>query len=401
MPWGAVAGAAIVAGGTYMASQSAQDAANTQANAYRDMSNLQYQRAQEAAGKVPEFRPVTVTSSFGTPKYTYDESGRLTGVSSEPAPWLTPLQQRQQALAGQYLNLQEQGLLNTGGQTASNLAYGQLPSLYSKAAQALPESYDTTQATQDYYNRMQQLVAPQREQQLARTRQGLFNTGRTGLATGATQAGGMLATNPEMAAYYNALAQQDLELANRAEQQSLANLAARQNLGTGLLTSATGQAATGGNALNQYYTNLAASQVPYTTGMSQLSSLEGMINQPVTSGMQYGGITTNQANQIANAYIAASGAGSQALANSINAQAAADAQNPWAGALMGFGSAIGSANWSSLGNSGGQVSSGGGVTGQGAAGASQLLPGGSSSIPGVGGGSGWGQYGVNLGGWGS
>ncbi len=353
MPWGAVAGAAIVAGGTYMASQSAADAAEAQANAYRDMSNTQYQRAQEAAGKVPEFKPVTVTSSFGTPKYTYDESGRLTGVSSTPAPWLTPLQQRQQALAGQYLNLQEQGLLNTGGQTASNLAYGQLPSLYSRAAQALPESYDTAQATQDYYNRVQQLVAPQREQQLAQTRLGLFNRGRTGLATGATQAGGMLATNPEMAAYYNAIAQQDIDLANRAEQQALSNLATRQNLGTGLLTAATGQTATGGNALQQYYSNIAASQAPYTSGMSQLSSLEGMINQPVASGMQYGGLTTNQANQIANAYIAASGAGSQALANSINAQAAADAQNPWAGALIGLGSSIGSTNWSGLGGSGG------------------------------------------------
>lgn len=353
MPWGAVAGAAIVAGGTYMASQSAADAAEAQANAYRDMSNTQYQRAQEAAGRVPEFRPVTVTSSFGTPNYTYDESGRLTGVSSTPAPWLTPLQQRQQALAGQYLNLQEQGLLNTGGQTASNLAYGQLPSLYSRAAQALPESYDTAQATQDYYNRMQQLVAPQREQQLAQTRLGLFNRGRTGLATGATQAGGMLATNPEMAAYYNAIAQQDIDLANRAEQQALSNLATRQNLGTGLLTAATGQTATGGNALQQYYSNIAASQAPYTSGMSQLSSLEGMINQPVASGMQYGGLTTNQANQIANAYIAASGAGSQALANSINAQAAANAQNPWAGALIGLGSSIGSTNWSGLGGSGG------------------------------------------------
>jgi len=364
MPWGAVAGAAIVAGGTYMASQSASDAANQQANQLNQLSEQQYRRAQEAAGKVPEFKPVTVTSSFGTPQYTYDESGRLTGVSTTPAPWLSPLQQRQQALAGQYLGLQEQGLMNTGGQTASNLAYSQLPGLYSRAEQALPQNYDVTQATQDYYNRMQQIVAPQREQQLAKTRQGLFNTGRTGLATGATQAGGMLATNPEMAAYYNAVAQQDLELANRAEQQSLANLAARQNLGTGLLGAATQQTATGGNALNQYYTNIAASQAPYTAGMSQLSSMEGMINQPVASGMQYGGLTTSQANNIANAYLAAAGAGSGYAAQAINAQAAANAQNPWAGALMGFGSAIGGANWSGLGGSGSSGGSGWGTTGR-------------------------------------
>ena len=34
----------------------------------------------------------------------------------------------------------------------------------------------------------------------------------------------MLATNPEMAAYYNAVAQQDLNLANQAETQARAQL---------------------------------------------------------------------------------------------------------------------------------------------------------------------------------
>lgn len=353
MPWGAVAGAAIVAGGSYLASQSASDAASAQANALREQGNIEYARAQEAAGKVPEFKPVTVTSTFGTPKYTYDASGRLTGVGSTPAPWLQSLQTRGQGLAGQYLGLQESALGQTAGQEAANRAFTQSGTLYNLANQALPQSYDVTQATQDYYNRMQQLVAPERERQLATTRQGLFNTGRTGLATGATQAGGMLATNPEMAAYYNAIAQQDLNLANQAEQQALANLTTRQNLGTGLLTAGTQQTAAGGTALNQYYGNIAAAQAPYTSGMAQLSSLESMVNQPVTQGMSYGANVTNQANAIADAYLRASGAGSASQIAAINAQAQADAYNPWASALMGAGQAIGGTNWSGLLSSGG------------------------------------------------
>lgn len=368
MPWGVAAGAAIAAGGAYMQQQSAQDAAEAQANAYNQQSGIQYQRAQEAAARVPEFRPVTVTSSFGTPQYTYDSSGRLTGVGSTAAPWLASLQQQGQGLAGQYMNLQQQALQNTQGQAVSNQAFGAASNLYNLAGQALPTSYDTAQATQDYYNQMQGLVAADRERQLASTRQGLFNRGRQGLAVGATQAGGELATNPEMAAYYNAVAKQDAALALDAKSRALADLQAQQNLGTGLLQSATQQAGTGGTALNQYYGNIAAAQAPYTTGMAQLSSAEGMMNQPVTLGMQYGANVTNQANTIAQAYQNAAGAGSGAALQGIQAQYAADATNPWAGLLMGAGQAIGGANWSGL------MNSGGGGTGQGSYGGYSQAP---------------------------
>jgi YD repeat-containing protein len=439
MPAAAVAAGAVVAGvGGYMASQSAADASKEAANQSRQLSEQQYQRAQDAAGKVPEFRPVTVTSQFGTPNYTYDANGRLTGVGSTASPWLSNLQTQGQGLSGQYMDLQGQALqdqrlfdyatkaygagqnvYDLAGQAANQaqglygvgqeiygLGRGLAPTaqqfgatgqalqgtgadIYAKAAQALPTSYDTAQATQDYYNRMQQLVAPQREQQLAKTRQSLFNTGRTGLATGATQAGGMLATNPEMAAYYNAIAQQDLSLANQSEQQALANLQAQTNMGqglyntglqqyqaglnygqagtnttqamsnilgqgtaatqagTGALTSAanlyntgTGLFGNAGGLQNQYYTNLVASQAPFTGQMSQLSALESMANQPVTLGMQYGGNVTNQANTIANAYLQSAGAGSAQAANAIGFDQQANSQNPWASLLGGVGSGL-------------------------------------------------------------
>jgi YD repeat-containing protein len=341
-----VAGSVLTAGAGYMASQSAADASKEAANASRQLSEQQYQRAQEAAGRVPEFRPVTVTSSFGTPQYTYDESGRLTGVSSTPSSWLYPLQTRGQGLAGGYLNLQEQALSNPAGYNVANQAFGAAQNLYGQAAGALPTSYDTTQATQDYYTQMKGLLAADQERQLAATRNSVFQKGRQGLAMGATQAGGELATNPEMAAYYNALAKSDANLALDAKSRAISDLQARQTMGLGLLTAGGQQSAIGGNALNQYYGNITAAQSPFSGQMGQLSSLESMINQPVGLGMQYGGLTTTQANAIADAYIRASGAGGAAAQQAIGYDLQANSQNPWASLVGGAGSGL--QNWGAM-----------------------------------------------------
>lgn len=251
--------------------------------------------AGEQAARTGQFKPVTVTTSFGTPQYTYDESGRLTGAAYTPASWLQNLQGGQQGLAGQYLTAAQQAAQNQQGLTAANQAFGGATSLYGAAGQALPTSYDTTQATQDYYNRMQQLVAPQRERTLATTRQGLFNTGRQGLAIGATQAGGQLATNPEMAAYYNSIAQQDLNLANQAEQQALANLQTRTGMAQGLYGSGLAQGTGGGAIQNQQYQNWAASQVPMSTSLGQLNTMETMAQSPLALGLQFGAPATQGA----------------------------------------------------------------------------------------------------------
>ena len=307
-----VAGSVLTAGAGYLASQSASDASANAANASRQLSEQQFARAQEAAGRVPEFRPVTVTSQFGTPQYTYDASGRLTGVSSTPSSWLSPLQTRGQGLAGGYQNLQEQALYNTAGYDVANKAFGAAQNLYGQAAGALPTSYDTTQATQDYYTQMKGLLAADQERQLAATRNSVFQKGRQGLAMGATQAGGELATNPEMAAYYNALTKSDANLALDAKTRAINDLQARQTMGLGLLTAGGQQSAVGGNALNQYYGNL----------------------------------TTTQANAIADAYMRSSGAGGAAAQQAIGYDLQANSQNPWASLIGGAGSGL--QNWGAI-----------------------------------------------------
>lgn len=79
------------------------------------------------------------------------------------------------------------------------------------------------EAAQQYMARQQELLAPTRERQYAQLQNQLFQTGRGGLAVGATGArpsgaAGLGATTPETEAYYNALAQQDAALAAQAQQ---------------------------------------------------------------------------------------------------------------------------------------------------------------------------------------
>jgi hypothetical protein len=245
------------------------------------------------------FKPVTVSTSFGTPQYTYDDQGRLTSAGYEAAPWLQQQQTYGQGLSGDLQQLTGQYMGYTQPLTSADATYGAGGKLFGLAGQALPTSYDVSGATQDYYNRMQEMVAPERERQLASTRQNLFNRGRQGLAVGATQAGGQLATNPEMAAYYNAVASQDLNLANQAEQRARANLQEDIATGTGLYRTGAGLFGTGADLQNAYLKNVTASQVPYGVSLQNLGTMEAMaqspltlgmeMGRPVTAGMQYGG----------------------------------------------------------------------------------------------------------------
>jgi hypothetical protein len=83
--------------------------------------------------------------------------------------------------------------------------------------------------------RQYDLLDPSRQRQLANIRNQQFQTGRGGLSVGSTGlrpsgAQGLMGANPELEAYYNALATQDAQLAANATQ------AGQQNVlfGTGL-----------------------------------------------------------------------------------------------------------------------------------------------------------------------
>ena len=239
-PTGAAIGSAI--GGALAGGQSAS------------FANQNLQDAQRAS----QFRPVGVTNTFGTTNYTYDDQGRLTNAGYTLSPQL-------QAYQDQLAGMTAQGLGSAG--TLMGLGTGYLSES--------PEA-----ARQRYIDQQNALVAGSNEQALAGIRNKLFQTGRGGLATGATTAGGMAATNPEMAAYYNALAKQQAGFAADAE-------TAAQNqikFGAGLLT----------GAYDPFKAGLAAQQGVEQLGQSSLD-LGAKLGEVAMGGAQKGaGYATQQ-----------------------------------------------------------------------------------------------------------
>jgi hypothetical protein len=86
--------------------------------------------------------------------------------------------------------------------------------LTSLGQQYLQKSPD--QIAADYIAKQQALLNPSRQNELAQLQNRLFQQGRGGAAT--AQGGNLGATSPELQAYYNALAQSDLQLAANARQ---------------------------------------------------------------------------------------------------------------------------------------------------------------------------------------
>lgn len=272
---------ALNAAGTIYAANQAQDA-------QQNIANQQVAAGQQAA-EMAAFRPVGVTTRFGKSGFQYDDQGRLVGAGYQVAPdiaaqreallglsggalsqaqaaqgFMPQYQAASQSLFGlgqqflptstaysaspeatQYANFLRQQAAAAAPAGFSATATPEAQALYNQlsgtAAQVMPTSYDTRAAAERYMQQQQGLLAPQREQQLAQIRNSLFQTGRQGLATGATAAGSRAATNPEMAAYYNAIAQQDAALAAGAEQQARTNLQSDINLASQLGTTGLGQ----------------------------------------------------------------------------------------------------------------------------------------------------------------
>lgn len=247
----------------------------------------QQRAAAQQASVASQFRPVGMTSAFGTSTFTreIDPTTGLPYVSSagyQAAPAISNLQNQ---LMGQYgsqldfANQQQQNLqpLATG---AAGL-FGAAPSVMSLGQQYLATSPE--QAAQDWYKQQVGLLAGGREQQLAGLRNQVFQTGRTGLATGGTSTG-MAATNPEMAAYYNSIAQGNQQLAAQADQYGQQ----RVQFGAGLLGTAGNLYGQGAGLLGTQSQLSSAAYSPLQTLLGVSGNLESMAQQPYQLGMQLG-----------------------------------------------------------------------------------------------------------------
>lgn len=266
MPWGAAAaiGGSII--GSTISGNAAKSAANTSANAQMEAARI--------AAEAQKFRPVGVTTNFGRSNFTMSPEGYVTEAGYQLSPELQALfgKTMGQATAydptqtGQYaqaLNPAAQGLFNLGGQYLAQS----------------PE-----QAAADYMRQQQGLLAPGREQQLAQIQNAQFQTGRSGLATGGTAAGygagqpGLMQTNPQLAAYYNALAGQNAQLASQAD----AYGQARTQFGAGLF-------GTGAGLLEKVPSLTTAGYGPLQTQLGLASSIENLGAGALDIGAQIGG----------------------------------------------------------------------------------------------------------------
>lgn len=309
MPFSAalVLGGANIVGGM-MAGDSARSAANTSAQAQLESARI----AADAA----RFRPVGVTTRYGSSNFQTDAQGNVIGAGYTVSPELQQYQNQLQGLTGQQL---QQGLM---AQQQYAPLQGAATGLFNLAGRYLEETPE--QVAQKYIANQQNLLAPSREREMAQLQNRLFQTGRGGLSVGGTglRPGGGLglsASNPELEAYYNAIAQQDLQLASQAQEAGQRQTA----FGAGLF-------GTGSQLLGQYQAGQVGALSPFQTSLGLGGTIEQMGQQGLQIGSELGGRTAN----------AGANVGQSLLRGGLSAaqtSQAANAYNPLANVLQGVG----------------------------------------------------------------
>jgi hypothetical protein len=290
--FGGTSGANLLQGGLQTAGGLMQTQASKDA-ALKAQQDLLAATGSATAGS--QFRPVGVTTRFGSSQFNIDPAtGQLVSAGYTASPEITSAQNQLMNLGSSYL-----------AQT--------------------PE-----QVAQQYLSKQYDLLDPSRQRQLASIRNQAFQTGRGGLSVGSTGlrpsgAQGLMGTNPELEAYYNALAQQDAQLAAGAQtagqQQVLygaglfgqaGNLESMAQqpftLGTGLGTSISGAGAnagrlglTGASLAAGYGTSPAATTSPgayIASGLGSPTSTlgAGLANWLTSNAPTTGGITSQGMN---------------------------------------------------------------------------------------------------------
>lgn len=261
-----------------------------------DAANMAADQQRQAglnAANISAFRPVGMTTRFGTSEFTraIDPATGVPYISSAgytAAPELASLQNQ---LFGQFNPTYAQAQQMAGQYAPLTGASNQLFNLGQQYLATSPE-----QAAADYMQSQQGLLASSRAAQLSNVRNRLFGTGRSGL--GVQTGTGSAPASPEMQAYYNAVAQQDAQLAAQAQQQGMQ----RAQFGASLY-------GTGAGLLGTQVQGQAGAYAPLQTQLGLSGQLETMAQQPYQLGLQLG--TAQQPGQSAGAqqYYAGQAAG--------------------------------------------------------------------------------------------
>lgn len=272
--------AALIGGGlgligSSMAGQSAERAARTQAAAQ--------ERAAQLAAEEARFRPVGITSRFGTSAFQFGPEGRLSGASYTASPEIQALQNRLSALYGDSLGLAEM---------APETARG----LFNLGTGYLSESPEA--ARQRIFNQLQAAREPAQIREEQRLGAGVFGRGRAGL-----NISGM--GQPELFALARAREEQRMQDVLAAEQQAQQQI----GFGQGLLGAA--------------YELPVQALAPFQTQFGTAQSLEAAAMEPLSLGAQLGGRTAQ-----------AGGTAAQLLGSGLTSAAQTRAQGSMVGPTL-------------------------------------------------------------------
>jgi hypothetical protein len=217
----------------------------------------------------------TSARSFGASQFGFDPSGNLSSAGYTVSPELQAYQDR-------LMGLSERGLGQAeAGEAMLRPTLGAAQGLFKLGESYLSQTPE--QVAQKYMASQYDLLAPSRERQMAQLENRLFNTGRGGLSVGGTGlrpggGEGLRAASPEMEAYYNAIAQQDLQLATQAQSEGQRQVA----VGAGLF-------GTGANLIGDYQRGQVGALSPFEAYLRATQGIEGLGQSSLDIGSQLGG----------------------------------------------------------------------------------------------------------------
>lgn len=237
-----------------------------------EQAAAQQRQAGIDAANIAAFRPVGMTTRFGTSQFTreIDPATGTPYISSAGYTAAPELDLLQNQLFGRFAPTLAQAEQMAGQYAPLTPAAQRLFGLGEQYLATSPE-----QAAQDYIASQQALLAPSRAAQLAGVRSNLFARGRGGLGV-QTGTGGAPAS-PELQALFNAQAQQDLQLAAQAQQAGQQ----RAMFGAGLF-------GTGAGLLGTQVQGAAGAYAPLQTQLGLSGQVEQMAMQPYQLGLQLG-----------------------------------------------------------------------------------------------------------------
>lgn len=232
-------------------------AAKYDANARNTQAGSLSAAARKAAA-MATFKPYGITTRFGKS----DETGNYKLTDDIKA--------QQDALMGT-----SEGLLKQfQGSQAATAPMGDSAQSMFKLGNSYLGLNAQEQATK-WMTEQQALLDPSRSAELASVNSRLAAQGRSGLSMGGSA--GMMSSNPELAAYYNAKRMQDMSLSSQAMQQGM-------NYGT-YGANMVGQ---GAKTLQDMYATQSAAYNPYQTAIGGANELEKLGQNALTIGTDLG-----------------------------------------------------------------------------------------------------------------